>query len=82
MKLNGIATNLYSNPYYSYIAVTFKNGYFTLLTFCIKLKELEPVLSIELSNEELSSIHFFANENDCIVSSYPNGQLYYVNVSY
>jgi len=81
MKLNGTATDLCSNPFYYYIAITFKNGKMELLRTVPKVNEIECIAKIVLCDEDLSSVKFFSDGNICSVTSFPTGRFYYINVS-
>lgn len=81
MKLNGTATDLCSNPFYHYIAITFKNGKMELLRTVPKVNKIECIAKIVLCDEDLSSIKFFSGGNICNVTSFPTGRFYYISVS-
>lgn len=78
IKLNGVATNLCSNPLFNYIAVSFENGKVELLKTDPKVEHISKIV---LCDEELSSVNFFSNGKDCIVTSFPTGHFYRINVS-
>lgn len=81
MKLNGVVTNVCSNPLYSYIAVSFKNGKVELLIADPKANGLEHVAKIVLCDEELSSVRFFFDAKECVATSFPSGRFYHISVS-
>lgn len=81
MKLSGIATNVSSNPVYYYIAISFNNGKVELLKTDPKVNRLDPIAKIVLCDDELSSVKFFPDGNECIVTSFPTGRLYLISVS-
>lgn len=81
MKLNGVATNLCSNPFFYYIAISFKNGKVELLKTNPKVNDLEHITTAVLCDEEISSVRFFPNGQECIVTSFLIGLFYHVSVS-
>ncbi|XP_016656351.2 cilia- and flagella-associated protein 43 [Acyrthosiphon pisum] len=81
MKLNGTATDLCSNPFYYYIAITFKNGKMELLRTVPKVNEIECIAKIVLCDEDLSSVKFFSDGNICSVTSFPTGRFYYISIT-
>ncbi|XP_060871614.1 cilia- and flagella-associated protein 43 isoform X4 [Metopolophium dirhodum] len=81
MKLNGTATDLCSNPFYYYIAITFKNGKMELLRTVPKANEIECIARIVLCDEDLSSVKFFSDGNICSVTSFPTGRFYYISIT-
>ncbi|XP_060835448.1 cilia- and flagella-associated protein 43 isoform X2 [Rhopalosiphum padi] len=81
MKLNGTATDLCSNPFYHYIAITFKNGKMELLRTVPKVNKIECIAKIVLCDEDLSSIKFFSDGNICNVTSFPTGRFYYISIT-
>lgn len=70
-----------SNPFYFYVAVSFKNGKVELLKTDPKINDLENIAKIVLCDEELSLMKFFPDGNECIVTSFPTGRFYRINVS-
>lgn len=81
MKLSGYTTHLCSNPIYYYVAVSFKSGKIELLKSDPKTNYLELIAKLVLCDEELSSVLFFRDGENCIVNSFPSGRFYYVSVS-
>lgn len=81
MKLNGVVTNVCSNPLYNYIAISFKNGKVELLKTDQKANSFEHIAKLVLCDEELSSLRFFSDAKECIVTSFPSGQFYHISVS-
>lgn len=71
-----------SNPFYYYIAISFKNGKVELLSTDPKVNSLEQIAKIILCDDELSSVIFFSDGNECIVTSFPTGRFYFINVSF
>lgn len=78
MKLDGFVTNLCSNPLFGYIVVSFDSGKVELLKTD---PNVEHICKIVLCDEEMSSVDFFSDGRECIVTSFPTGRFYRVNVS-
>lgn len=70
-----------SNPCYNYITVSFDNGNVELLNFDSNQNQFKYISKMVMCDEELSSVKFFENGDECIVSSYPTGLFFYVHVS-
>lgn len=82
MQLNGPAIGLCSNPLYGYIIISFENGKLELLSAAeSEVNVIEQISKIVLCDEELSSVRFFSDGEQCIVASFPTGQFYRLNVS-
>lgn len=81
MQLNGPAIGLCSNPLYGYIVVSFENGKLELLSANSEINVIEQISKIVLCDEELSSVRFFSDGEQCIVASFPTGKFYRLNVS-
>lgn len=81
MELNGIATNVCSNPLYYYVAVSFKNGKLELLKTDPNESDVELVSKIVLCDEELSCVHFFRDGKECLAINFPTGRFYHIGVS-
>lgn len=69
-----------SNPVYFYVTIPFKNGKVELLKTDPKVNNIENIAKIVLCDEELSLVNFFPDGNECVVTSFPTGQFYYINV--
>lgn len=81
-NLDGKATHLCSNPVYSYLAVSFENGKVELLWCDAETNELKVISKIVLCDEEISSVNFFSNGEQCVAASVPTGTFFCVHVSY
>jgi len=63
------------------VAVPFENGKVELWKTDPGANDLEKISKLVLCDDELSSVKFFANGNHCIVTSFPAGRFFHVNVS-
>jgi hypothetical protein len=81
MELNGIATNVCSNPRYYYVAVSFKNGKVELLKTDPNESDVELISKMVLCDEELSCVNFFSDGKECLATNFSTGRLYHIRVS-
>lgn len=81
MQLNGPAIGLCSNPLYGYIVISFENGKLELMSADSELNVIEQISKIVLCDEEVSSVRFFSDGEQCIVASFPARQFYRLRVS-
>lgn len=70
-----------SNPLYYYIAISFKNGKVELLGTDFNLNSLDCIAKLLLCDEEISSVNFFSDGKQSVMSSFPTGRLFLVSVS-
>lgn len=52
-----------------------------LLNTDCRVNELKLISKLVLCDDELSSVNFFSNGEECIVTSFLTGQFFYISVS-
>ncbi|XP_050530954.1 cilia- and flagella-associated protein 43 isoform X2 [Daktulosphaira vitifoliae] len=80
-QLDSESTNLAINPLYYYVAVTFTNGKIELIDVNPYTNSLKNITKMVLCNQELSSVVFFPDSQNCIASVYSTGWLFNIKIN-
>lgn len=80
LTLNGIVSSLCCNPNFNYVAVSFKHGTVQLIAIDPESNDLNHVSKLVLCDEDINSVMFTVDGNECVVTSFPTGRFFRVKV--